>query len=133
MPFLLFSTARDYEQLVYTLLDNILQHPSEAKYRSFESSQPKINREILSLDEGKALLIEIGFRTRTQEFQQEWYIPIEWKSESLGFQKIKWSRELVGIKMQEFEDNAERARFHKEREKTFEANRKVRENFHVVG
>jgi len=112
-------------QLTHTLLNNILMHPKEEKYRSFKATQPKISREILSLEEGKALLIEIGFRTRTQAFQQEWYIPAEWKEESLGIKKIEWSRELVGIKMQEFEDNAERVRFNKEREKTFESNRKV--------
>lgn len=71
------------------------------------------------------MLVEIGFRTRTHEFQQEWFIPEDWKENSLGMKKVDWARGLVNIKMQEFEENAERARFHKEKERAFEANRKV--------
>jgi hypothetical protein len=112
-------------QLTHTLLENILKHPTEAKYRSFKAAQPKIAREILALEEGKALLVEIGFRTKTQGFQQEWFIPTEWKEGSLGLKKVEWSSELVQTKMQEFEENAERVRFNKEREKIFESNRKV--------
>jgi hypothetical protein len=95
------------------------------KYRSFKALQPKIARSVLSLEEGRALLIETGFRTRIQDFQQEWFVPQEWSSSSLGMKKIEWSRELINNKMVEFEENAERARLNKEREKNIESNRKV--------
>lgn len=77
------------------------------------------------MEAGKAILVEVGFRTRIQDFQQEWFIPIEWNIESFGFKKIAWSKEMIGTKMQEFEDNAERVRSNNEREKVFESNRKV--------
>ncbi|UZJ55163.1 hypothetical protein CBS101457_004483 [Exobasidium rhododendri] len=113
-------------RLTHILLENIRKHPSESKYRSFKATQPKISREILSLDEGKALLIEIGFRTRTIDFQREWFIPAEWNEECLGLKKVEWSCELIELKMQEFEENAERVRFNKNREKNYESTRKSR-------
>lgn len=113
-------------QLTHTLIENIVNHPSEEKFRSFKTSQPKIARDILALNEGKALLVETGWRTRANNFQQEWFIPAEWNAESLGMKKLKWSLELIAIKMEEFEENAERVRMNKEREKLVESNRKVR-------
>lgn len=113
-------------KLVHTLLENIIRHPSEIKYRSFKAAQPKIARDVLTLDAGKSLLIDIGFRTRAVAFQQEWFVPVEWTEKSLGFKRIEWSREVVGTKLHEFEENAERVRSNKEREKSFEQSRKVR-------
>jgi hypothetical protein len=77
------------------------------------------------LEEGRALLVEIGFRTRTKDFTQEWFIPEDWSSSSFGMQKIEWSRELINNKMLEYEENAERVRLNKEREKNVESSRKV--------
>lgn len=118
----LFATAT---QLINTLLDNILNNPTETRYRSFKALQPKIAREVLALEQGRALLVEIGFRTRTKDFTQEWFIPEEWRRGSFGMQKIEWSQELINNKMLEYEENAERVRVNKEKEKNVEASRKV--------
>ena len=112
-------------KLVHTLVNNIVSHPSEAKYRTFKETQPKIAREVLSLTAGKALLVEIGFRVRTREFQREWFVPLEWTEDSPGMKTLHTSLELLTAKIAEYEDNEERKRLKGEAEKAVEAKRKV--------
>lgn len=61
--------------LLHTLASNITQHPAEDKYRSFRASQARIAKNVLSLEGAQDLLIAMGFRTRTRDFQLEWFVP----------------------------------------------------------
>ncbi|PWN23660.1 hypothetical protein BCV69DRAFT_279590 [Microstroma glucosiphilum] len=57
-----------------TLLSNILSHPTEEKYRSFKSENPRLQRSVLSVPGGTDYLLQAGFGTRTVEFKQQWYL-----------------------------------------------------------
>lgn len=61
-------------QTLDTLLSNILSHPTEEKYRSFKSENPRLQRSVLSVPGGTDYLLQAGFGTRTVEFKQQWYL-----------------------------------------------------------
>lgn len=124
-----YDKAHACLHLVHTLANNIVTHPDEDKYRSFRATQPRIARDMLALDGAQDLLVCMGFRTRTRDFQQEWFVPdaATWKApSSLGFKKLAWSTETIAARMAEYEDNATRTLLQREREAKTEASRKVR-------
>ena len=72
-------------------------------------------------------MIENGFRTRTNNFQQDWFIPdpVQWPKDCLGMRRVAWSRNLIGDRMREYADNAERQKEKEQNEKMVEKSRKV--------
>jgi hypothetical protein len=81
-------------------------------------------------------LVENGFRTRTSNFQQDWFIPDsdQWPKDCLGMKRIAWSRNLIGDRMREYAENAERQKEKEQNEKLVEKSRKVSDDcMHVRG
>ena len=67
------------------LANNIVEHPSEPKYRRFRSNNPGISRKLLHVPGGPDLLLALGFRTTVHEFEEVWVVEDEPNlSRSLG-------------------------------------------------
>lgn len=120
-------TKREFEKLLLTLIDNVVSHPQELKYRHFKANQPKIAAVVLSQSSAVDILVEAGFRTRTHDFQQQWFVPEDWKPGVWAWTRLQVTADSLREKAQEWESQAEMVRLSAQREKAFESARKVRE------
>ena len=119
------AAASDTRQLFHTLLSNIVDNPSEGKFRAFKSEQPRIKRELLSVYGAKDLLVLLLFRTRTAEFKEEWYFAETYQPGCEAWRKLELARSALGEYARVKEDTAERLREIAEREKVAEQTRVV--------
>lgn len=119
-------------QLLHTLINNIVQNPQEAKFRSFKPTQPKIARDIFSVPGGPELLIEAGFRKKVVSFVESWSLP-EPVAQSQSAPEISAAilrrLQIVEGALRSSAENAEiqheRADLHRQAEAEAEKNRKV--------
>lgn len=62
------ETYLEAVRILLLLLDNILTHPSEAKFRSIRVENKTIKERLLSLEGGNELLCAIGFQRSTDQY-----------------------------------------------------------------
>ena len=56
------------------LVNNVVQNPSEPKYRRIRSNNPAISKRLLRCPGGQDLLLALGFRTKVMEFEEMWIV-----------------------------------------------------------
>ena len=54
------------------LVSNIIDQPSEPKYRKFRANNPAISKKLLRCPGGQDLLLGLNFRTKVMEFEEFW-------------------------------------------------------------
>lgn len=109
-----------------------MSHPEETKYRHFRAAQPKIAALVLSQPAAVDILVETGFRTRTQDFQQQWFVPDEWKPDVWAWTRLQATADSLREKAEEWEELVEKTRLNAQREKAVESARKVSPPFSFV-
>lgn len=85
-------------ETILKLVGNIIDHPSEPKYRKFRSNNPGISKKVLSCPGGQDLLVALGFRTKVFEFEEHWVAedsPILMRALSEAMQPLEHYRELA--------------------------------------
>ena len=56
------------------LVNNVVQNPSEPKYRRIRSNNPAVSKRLLRCPGGQDLLLGLGFRTKVMEFEEMWIV-----------------------------------------------------------
>ena len=64
------ATALAAIETATKLVNNILQNPSEPKYRRVRSNNPSISKKLLHCPGGQDLMLALGFRTKVIEFEE---------------------------------------------------------------
>ncbi len=140
-------------QLLHTLIDNVLKHPAEEKYRSFRATNQTISRKCLQVPGGTELLIEVGFRTKVVQMQESWALPFASSPAPLlrpldtstvypltgggltriGWTKLRLAEKALRERKIEVEEQTERVKRNAAAEAEIEKNRKSRalEEFHA--
>ena len=91
-------TALTAIETVLKLASNILEQPSEPKYRKFRASNPGISKKVLACPGGQDLLIALGFRTQVFEFEEHWVAedgPLLMRTLAEATQSLEHYRELA--------------------------------------
>ena len=90
------------------LVSNIIDQPSEPKYRKFRANNPAISKKLLRCPGGQDLLLGLNFRTKVMEFEEFWTVDAVENSDATllmrilaeGAEALERYRELTRIKIE---------------------------------
>ena len=68
--------------LARTLASNTLQHPREAKYTRFKSTNATLKRDLLSVHSAAELVRALGFATVVEQMEEFWQVEIDEHTEA---------------------------------------------------
>lgn len=68
------QSVKDSLTLLCHILENIINHPQDEKYRSISAHSEKMTRMLTDHDECAELLLAMGFRKRVVEFHEKWVL-----------------------------------------------------------
>ena len=97
------STALAAIETALKLVSNILDHPSEPKFRKFRANNPGISKKLLSCPGGQDLLVALGFRVKVIEFEECWIADetsLMMRSLAEASQALDRYRELTRVKLE---------------------------------
>ena len=97
------ATAMAAIETALKLASNVLDNPSEPKYRKFRSNNPGISKKLLRCPGGQELLLAMGFRTKVMEFEEFWVAeesPLLLRTLAEALQALERYRELTRVKLE---------------------------------
>ena len=86
-----------------TLVNNVINHPDEPKYRKVRSNNPGISKKLLHCPGGQDLLLALGFRTKVMDFEEFWMVddsPVLFRVFAECLIVLERYRELVEYKIE---------------------------------
>lgn len=86
-----------------TLINNIITHPDEAKYKKIRTNNPAIRKKLLQCPGAQDLLLALGFRTKVIEFEEFWIVddsPIVHRMLADGLLALERYKELTETKIE---------------------------------
>lgn len=113
-------------EIALKLVGNIVDQPSEAKFRRFKSNNPSISKKLLRCPGGQDLLIALGFRTKVMEFEEFWVAedsPVLMRTLAEGLQALERYQDLTRTKLERNAKNRQEklANMTEERVRTLQA------------
>lgn len=100
------ATALAAIETALKLTSNIIDQPSEGKFRKFRGNNPAISKKLLKCPGGQDLLVALGFRTKVMEFEEFWVAEdadneaVLMRTLADGAQALERYRELTVVKVE---------------------------------
>ena len=86
-----------------TLVNNIITHPDETKYKKIRTNNPAIRKKLLQCPGAQDLLLALGFRTKVIEFEEFWIVddsPVVHRMLADGLLALERYKELTETKIE---------------------------------
>ena len=68
------QTAKDALNLLIKIIENIVNHPDEEKYRTLSSKNKTLHKLISENEEFVSILLQFGFRKTVVDFEEKWIL-----------------------------------------------------------
>jgi len=97
------ATALAAIETALKLVSNIVDQPSEPKFRKFRANNPAITKKLIRCPGGQDLLLALGFRTKVMEFEEFWVVedsPVLLRTLADAMQALERYRDLTRSKIE---------------------------------